>query len=268
MADLPYSDVLNVSLGEGWLSLTMDDPARKNALSDDMVGALSSILSHVADDRSVRGITLRGANGIFCSGGDLKGMGGAIMSGDKAAVAAMSVRAARLFRQVAEQPQPVLALVDGPALAGGLGLVCCADIVAVTAGAQFALTEVKLGIPPAQIAPYVVARLGLPTAKRLMLTAAKFGGDEAARIGLADRIVEDANDLDTVEGEIKRQVLACAPDANAATKALAIASTRLSPDEMMARAADAFADCLLSDEGREGIASFLEKRKPKWHSDG
>ncbi|GGY38083.1 enoyl-CoA hydratase/isomerase family protein [Parvularcula lutaonensis] len=268
MTDLPTSKVLNASVEGGWLTIKFDDPARKNALSQEMSRDLSSALAAVADDRSVRGITLRGEGGVFCAGGDLKGMAKHIFSGDLEAIAAMSRAGGDLFDQVKNQPQPILALIDGPALAGGLGLACCADIVAVTKAASFALTETQLGIPPAQIAPHVVARIGLPQAKRLMLTGAKFDGEEALRLGLADSLVPDSHGLDDFEAAIRRQVLQCAPAANAATKKLALASVRLPAEEMKKLAAEMFTECLLSEEGREGIASFVEKRKPSWRQDG
>lgn len=268
MTDLPHSDILNTKLSSGWLRISFNDPDRKNALSEKMSAALSNILSAVERDHSVRGITLRGEGGVFCAGGDLKGMAKHIFAGDRSAIEAMSRAGGDLFEQVRNQPQPVLALIDGPALAGGLGLACCADLVAVTEGASFALTETQLGIPPAQIAPHVVARIGLPQAKRLMITGAKFGGEEALRLGLADVLVSDPGGLDDYETQVKAQVLRCAPAANAATKRIALASESLSPEEMKTEAARAFTDCLLSDEGREGIASFVEKRKPSWRQDG
>lgn len=266
MAKLSSHETLRTEFSGGWLRIVMDDEKRRNALSLEMTEALSSVLEEAADARDVRGISLTGAGGVFCSGGDLKGMARYIFSGDRDAIEEMSKTGGRLFRQLAEQPQPVLALVDGPAMAGGLGLVCCADIVAVTENAKFALTESQLGIPPAQIAPYVVRRLGLITAKRLMITAQKFRGGEAEALGLADTVVKDEAGLRTYEAVVKAQVLTCAPDANAMTKRLALLAA--GGGDLSDEAARAFTDCLLSDEGREGIASFVEKRQPSWRQDG
>ncbi len=268
MANLPESGVLKADLREGWLTLTMDDPARRNALSTEMAEALHRILDAVRDGRSVRGITLQGSGGAFCAGGDLKGMARHIMSGDRSAIETMSADAGELFAKLATQPQPVIALVDGPALAGGLGLVCCADIVLVTDDARFALTEVHLGIPPAQIAPYVIARLGLATGKRLMLTGASFGGTRAAALGLADQSFETASAMNKEAQTIKHSILKGAPGAIAATKALALRAGHCSPADLQGEAARVFTDCLLSEEGSEGIASFVEKRQPKWAPHG
>ena len=233
-----------------------------------MVAELRAVFGAVRDDRSVRGITLRGNGGVFCAGGDLKGFGSRLGGADSEAnvrdVAAMSRTAGELFGMLDETPQVLLILVEGAAVAGGLGMVCTADVVAVTKDAKFALTETTLGIPPAQIAPYVVKRLGLKTARRLMLTAARFDGDEAVRLGLADFVVDDAAGLDRIDAEIREAVGRCAPGANAATKELALASSRLDREEMLALAGDRFARCLLGPEGREGITAFIEKRKPAW----
>ena len=143
-------------------------------------------------------------------------------------------------------------------------MVCCADAVAVTKDARFAMTETAIGIPPAQIAPFVAQRLGLRIARRLMVTASRFDGEEAHRLGLADYVVDDAAGLDQIEADMKKQVRRCAPGANAVTKAIVLATRHLNREQQLDFAAKGFAECMLSDEGREGVASFIEKRKPIW----
>ena len=169
-----------------------------------------------------------------------------------------------VFIALNEMPQVVICLVEGAAIAGGLGMMCCGDVLLATEEAKFSLTETMLGIPPAQIAPYVVARVGLPTARRIMLTGARFTGAEALRYGLVDEIAEDLAGVEAIEAKIKRGVLKCGPGAIAATKHIILSSREKSRLEMMDHAADIFAACLLSDEGKEGISSFVEKRKPNW----
>ena len=250
---LPETENLIVELDGGWLRITLNTPHNRNALSAGMSADLSAVLTAVREDRKVRGITLRGNGGVFCAGGNLKGF-----SGGEADILAMSKAGAALFALVASMPQVVIALVEGAAFAGGLGLACCADIVVSTKTVKYALSETRLGIVAAQIAPYVAARTGIVTAKRLMLTGARFNGAEALAYGIADFI---ADDLPAKEAELKKQILQCAPGANALTKDLL---AKLEVDDFTDVAAQTFLTALQSDEGREGLAAFMQKRKPKW----
>ncbi len=265
MTELPDAKNLILDFDKGWLTIWLNTPENRNALSEETVGELTAALNAVRNDRTVRGVTLRGKGGVFCAGGDLKGFMKSLagdLTHDEAA--AMNRKGGELFALINTMPQVVIALVEGAAIAGGLGMVCCADVVVVTKDAKFSLTETQLGIAPAQIAPYVVHRLGLTTARRLMLTGARFEGEEATRYGLADFVADDAAGLDAIEAGIKKSVTRCAPGANATTKELVLAATHLEPEPMRKLAADRFATCLLSDEGREGIKAFVEKRKPYW----
>lgn len=262
---LPETATIDQELENGWLTLWFNTPENRNALSSELSAELVAILEAVGPRRDIRGVTLRGRNGIFCSGGDLKGFQTGMQGkGDRQAVIQASCQAGALFDAVNTLPQTVVVIVEGGAMAGGFGLVCCADVVIVTADARFALTETTLGIPPAQIARFVVQRLGLSTARRLMLTAARFKGEEAQRLGLADFVAPTTAELDPLEMAIREQVLRCAPEANAVTKALVLATQDSTPDAMIQLAAERFADCMLGDEAREGIAAFIEKRKPVW----
>mgnify|MGYP003633031004 FL=1 len=263
--ELPETTTIDQELDGGWLTLWFNTPENRNALSAALSAELTSVLEAVRPRRDIRGVTLRGRNGIFCSGGDLKSFRTDLQGqGSREAVVEASRQAGALFDAVNTLPQTVIVIVEGAAMAGGLGLVCCADLVIVTADARFALTETTLGIPPAQIARFVVQRLGLSTARRLMLTAARFKGSEAQTLGLADFLAPEASDIAPLEAAIREQVLRCAPQANAVTKALVLATPNTPPDEMTQLAAEGFADCMLGDEAREGIAAFIEKRKPVW----
>ena len=264
MSTYPTAQTLLLDATPGWLTIWLNRPEARNALSQDMSDELMATLDHAANDPSLRGVSLRGSNGVFCAGGDLKGFQNALQVQAVDAVEAVSRRAGQLFERIQTLPQVVLMLVDGPAMAGGMGMVCAGDVVVATGAASFALTEATLGLPPAQIAPYVVARLGLRTARRLMLTAARIDALEAERIGLVDFLVPDVAALEAKESEIRRAVMRCAPGANAVTKDIVLATARLNTAEMQAYAAQGFARCMLGDEGREGVASFLEKRKPAW----
>ena len=262
----PDTTTLQLEHSPGWLTIWLNRPEVRNALSSQMVEELMTTLEQAANDTTLRGITLRGRGGVFCAGGDIKDFKATLQTQDAAAVRASSLRAGELFERVHTMPQVVLMLVEGPAMAGGMGMVCAGDMVAVSDNASFALTEVTLGIPPAQIAPYVINRVGLRTARRLMLTAARLDAAEAVRLGLADHHAPDAAGLETIEAELRRAVKRCAPGANAVTKNILLATQHLQGDGLRALAADGFAQCMLGEEGREGVAAFLEKRKPAWNA--
>lgn len=248
----------------GWMTIWLNRPEARNALSNEMIAALMDTLQDLATDHSIRGITLRGKGSTFCAGGDLKGFKAIGESQTLEAVTALSRDAGELFLAVHNLPQVVLVLIEGAAMAGGLGLACAADIVASTRATKFALTETMIGIPPAQIAPYIVRRVGPMSARRIMLTGMRFQGDQALEFGLVDRVCDDTAGLLTFENEIRAGVMRCAPGANAVTKEILKAVEHMTPDAVKDFAAEQFAKALMGEEGREGIASFLEKRKPCW----
>ncbi|MGB0921310.1 MAG: enoyl-CoA hydratase/isomerase family protein [Alphaproteobacteria bacterium] len=265
MTNLPNTKDIELELADGWLTLWFNRPDNRNALTQTLGDELRDVFAAVRDDRTVRGIVLRGRGGTFCAGGDLKGFKGNQDGGASHADIAASNRAGGvLFKTVTEAPQVVVAAVEGHALAGGLGLVCCSDVAIVDVNAKFALTETALGIVPAQIAPHVVARVGFTTARRLMLTGARFKGAEAVSLGIAHQAVDGAAEMEAALTQIKAQVRNCAPGANAATKQMLLAARHMHGDELSAFAADRFADCMLGDEAREGMAAFVEKRKASW----
>lgn len=263
MATYPDTKDIALEAAPGWLTVWLDRPDVRNALSQRMADELRLVFEAVRADRTVRGITIRGRGGTFSSGGDIKGFT-AVVEGGIDVAAAFNRRAGELFHLLNELPQVVLALVEGTALAGGLGLACAADIVVATEDAKFALTETQIGIPPAQIAPLVVQRVGPAVARRIMLTAARLDAQEAKAIGLADFVVGDSSAFDQQERELRKRVLACAPGANAVTKEILLASRSLQGESLMDFAAQRFAAAIIGNEGREGIAAFLEKRKPRW----
>jgi isohexenylglutaconyl-CoA hydratase len=270
MTRLPDTSATALELDDGWLRVWFDRPDRRNALSAELAGDLVTVLEAVRDDRAVRGICFRGRGGVFCAGGDLKAFAqiSAVDRHARSMAESVSHSAARLFRLIDTAPQVTVALIEGAAMAGGFGIACACDVVVSTADARFALTETRIGLTPAQIAPYVLNRLGAATGRRLMLLASEFDGRTAGRIGLADELAEDADALAAMEAKIRAQLLACAPGAVAATKEVIGAAAHLDHAELAALAAKRFAECMISEEGREGIASFLERRKPAWAGPG
>jgi len=269
MINLPDCDTLDLQLEHDWLTVWFNRPKVRNALSGEMIAELRQVFTLLKKTQHIRGVTMRGHGGVFCAGGDIKGFKSALQSGEQSFddIARTSRVAGELFAMINETPQVVVMLVEGAAIAGGFGIVCCGDVVVVTEDAKFSLTETSVGIPPAQIAPVVTERLGSRLARRLMLTASRFEGVEAGRIGLADFVAKDAAQMNEIEIDMKAQIRKCAPGANAATKRIVLAARHTDRAPMIELAGAEFAKCMLSDEGREGVASFLEKRKPYWVED-
>lgn len=264
MQQWPQTETLSLDCDDGWLTIRLNRPAQRNAMSRQMTADLTNILMLARADTALRGVLLRGNGGTFCAGGDLAEFRADFQSStpDYADIEAASRAAGHLFHSLNTMPQLTVALVEGAAMAGGLGLMCACDIPVATRDAKFALTETTLGIPPAQIAPYVRSRTGVSAARTLMLTAPRFDAIEAQRLGLVSTVVGDAAALDTEARKIQLQLRRCAPGAVAATKAVLLDDDNA--EAQIDRAARAFAKCILSEEGREGIAAFFEKRPPIW----
>ena len=243
--------------------LRMDRPEVHNAFDDGLVAALVHALESLAAADDVRIVVLEGSGASFSAGADLnwmRGMAAASEQDNREDASAL----ARLMRALDELPKPTIARVHGAAFGGGVGLVACCDIAIGTPDSKFGLTESKLGLLPAVISPYVIAAIGARQARRYFATAEIFGADEALRIGLLHQVVATA-DLDAA---VQRQVdllLKAGPGAAAAAKSL----VRRVAAGGEARAIDAanadlIAKLRVSAEGQEGLAAFLEKRKPAW----
>ena len=251
------------------LTLWLNQPQARNALDDVMVAEIHATLDAIRDERSIRTLVIRGKGGFFCAGGNLKGFkaGQGAEEVTEETVAHGNRQFGHLLVKLNEQPQTVIALVEGAAIGGGLGLACLGDVCIVTRDCKFRLSETSLGIPPAQIAPFVTERVGLTQARRLMLTGARFKGEEAVQYGLAHILADDSDDLERKCAEVLEQIASCAPNANAVTKDIIFQSLRLSRPEALDYASRGFAACMLSDEGKEGITAFVEKRAPAWAAD-
>lgn len=248
------------------LTIWLNRPRAKNAISDEMIEEIQFVLDEVANDRSVRAIVLRGREGIFCAGGDLKWFKSDMQSMPASEVAAANRTIGHLLTKLDRQPQVVIALVEGAAIGGGLGLACTADITIVTADCKFRLSETSLGIPPAQIAPFVTDRVGQMQARRMMLTGAAFDGEEACEVGIAHWAVQGSAAMEQKGSEVLAQIRACAPGAIASTKAIIQLGKNNPREQALDLASDEFAACMLGDEAKEGLMAFAEKRRPKWQS--
>ncbi|MFY3384491.1 enoyl-CoA hydratase/isomerase family protein [Paracidovorax sp. MALMAid1276] len=241
---------------------TLNDPASRNALSEAMVDALLAACEHAATDADLRGVVLRGAGGHFCAGGSLGGIGQPLAAGDADPLVPLNRRFGALLQALCALPQWLIVAVEGAAMGGGFGLVCCADHVLAHTSAQFATPEVTLGIVPAQIAPFVVRRLGPAAARRCLLTGERWDASAAQRWGLVDDLVEgDMNAA--VEAAIARHA-AAAPQAVAATKRLLLAQPETPLPALLDDAADAFAQALRGPEAPQGLAAFAARKAPPW----
>ncbi len=269
MPHLPKTSTLELEFQRGWLTLWLNQVEKRNALTDELRTDLHAVFQAVEPDRDVRGITMRGRGGVFCAGGDLKHFKSDFQTtAGVDEIMAMSREAAAIFDDVNEAPQVVIALIEGAALAGGFGLACCADLVISAEDAKFAMTETMLGLSPAQIAPFVMQKLGYATGRRLMLTGARFNGKQALALGVADFTGATVQDLESIEAGIRAQVLRCAPGAIADTKKLLRDMRGLSRGEVVELAATNFAERMQSKEAIEGIGAFFGKRPPSWAAPG
>lgn len=248
-----------------WATLTLSRPQARNAMSDELVDEMHLALDQLAQASDVRGVTFRGAGDIFCAGGDLKGFQKNFQAErTPEQVKQSSVIIGEMFYKIRTLPQVTVFLLHGAAVAGGLGMACAGDMVIAVSGTKMGLSETSIGIVPAQIAPYVVERVGAFKARYIMLTSSRFTADEGAGFGLVDFLEADMIAAEARLAEIKKQVRNCAPNANAGTKLLLEETKKRSLEDMIDYAAQAFVDSVRGDEGKEGVASFLEKRKPNW----
>jgi methylglutaconyl-CoA hydratase len=255
--------MLTTSTSGGVARVTLDRPEIRNAFDDALIVALTSVLRELDADDAVRAVVLAGNGPAFCAGADLnwmKRMAGYGYEQNLADAQAL----AEMLRTLDRMRKPTIARVHGPAFAGGVGLVAACDIAVGTPEAKFCLSEAKLGLSPATISPYVVRAMGERAARRYFLSAEVFDGMEAQRIGLLTA-VSPSDKLDGEIGEILKHIVQGGPVAIAKIKDLirTVSSAPLS-DALIADTAQRIAEIRVSPEGREGIASFLEKRKPAW----
>lgn len=258
---------LETTMQQGVAVIWLNRPDVRNAMSAELIAELTDAVGAASEDDAVRAIVLAGRGKAFCAGADLNWMKQAAGYGP-AENEADAAKLATLLRTIAESPKPTVARVHGPAFAGGLGLVTACDIAVASYDAKFCLTEVKIGLIPAMISPYVIRAIGARAASRWMLTAEVFDGAEAYRSGLVQEIAAP-EELDGAVNAILGQLLLAGPAALAATKALIRDVAHRPVDDALVRdTARRIAAARASDEGREGIASFLEKRAPRWHPEG
>lgn len=258
-----YKNILT-EVDNGVGIITLNRPERHNAFDGQTIGELIQSLAGMASDSAVRVVVLSSTGRSFCAGADLEWMRTAARWTSAENEADARVLAEMLHR-LATLSKPTVARVQGPAYGGGVGLIAACDIAIATFDAQFALSEVKLGLIPATIAPHVIAAIGERHARRYMLTAERFSAAEAYRIGLVHEMVADEAALDQALGAIVESLLNNGPGALTECKDL-IRTVAHHPIDgaMIAETARRIARVRASEEGRQGLAAFLEGRQPNW----
>ncbi len=258
------ADTVLTEVDDGIGIITLNSPERHNAFDEVLIAELTNALEDMQADDEVRVVVLSSAGPTFCAGADLGWMQrAASWTEDHNYEDAMAL--GTLLRTLNELRKPTIARVQGSAYGGGVGLIAACDIAIATYGAQFVLSEVKLGLIPALIGPYVIAAIGARRARRYMLTAERFSASEAWRIGLLHEIVPDEDGLDEALSEVIDALLMGGPNAQAACKGLIhTVAQRPIDEDVIEYTAQRIAAIRASEEGQEGVAAFLEKSQPSW----
>lgn len=260
MTDIEYSVTGRVA------DIVINRPERHNALDSTLIDGLRAALDRAGGDASVRVLRLGARGTSFCAGADINWMR-RMAEYDGAANLADAARLAGLFEKIAFLPVPTIAVVNGPAYGGGIGLIAACDFALGAAEAEFVLSEVKLGLIPAVISPHIIRAIGPRSAKRLFLSGAKFSAAEALELGLLTAVMP-AGELDAAARVLTAQLLENAPGAMAAAKELVrFVADRPLGREVIDGTVERIAARRASAEGREGLTAFLEKRRPAWRED-
>jgi methylglutaconyl-CoA hydratase len=263
------SDPIHADLDtRGVLTLELNRPETRNAFDQQLLETLLAMLEAARREPSVRLVLLTGRGPVFCAGGDVRWMAHLAEAAPEE-----RLRAARLICDAAaalhQSPHPVVCVVQGAAIGGGVALVAAADLVLAAADARFGLSEARLGLAPACAAPFLLARIGPASTRRFFLAGQRVSAADARQAGLVDELAPDAEGLAAMVRDRVEQMLLCGPQALRHAKRLVDELCNLDRDFLsdahLARAAQAMSDLWASPEGREGLAAYLEKRPPSWH---
>ena len=247
----------------GRATLTLNRPDVHNAFGDALIARLTSELQALDSNPDVRAVVLAASGKSFSAGADLKWMQ-RMADYTEAENLADAQAMAKMMKTLNGLSKPTIARVQGAAFGGGVGLIACCDMAIASEAARFTISEVKLGLIPAVISPYVVAAIGERQARRYVLSAERFDALEAERIGLVHAVVA-AEDLDAAVNDLVQAIGSNGPQAVAeAKKMIAYVACRPADDALIAKTASRIARIRVSEEGREGLSAFLEKRKPGW----
>lgn len=258
------ADIVLLGKQDGVAAVTLNRPDIHNAFDENVIARLSALWDELARDRGVQVVILRGAGKSFSAGGDLNWMKRAAGYTEEQN-RADGMKLARMLHGLYALPQLTVAVAHGAAMGGGLGLVACCDIVIAQQDMKFSLSEVRLGLAPATIGPYVLRALGERQSRRYFQTGERFDGRKAYELGLAHILYDTDAERDAALAGIMENVRANGPEAMAASKRLCLdLAGRPLSDELIADTASRIAALRAGDEAREGLAAFLEKRRPRW----
>ncbi len=255
-------DLVLIRDDNGVRHLTLNRPQVKNAMSLALLEELVRALDAAEASDAIRIIVIRGADGNFSAGADIRDMAAARQSANpQQAIHELSSAFGAMVARFARTPKTIITALEGAVMGGGFGLACASDIAIASHTVKFALPETTLGLIPAQIAPVLLERIGYSEAKRLTVTGARIGAEEAARIGLVHAVTPD------LDGDLENTIehaLRCAPNAVAVSKKLLWDARFLHSDKLVEHAARLFVDAVTGAEGSEGTQAFVEKRKAAW----
>lgn len=251
----------------GVLTLRLDRPEVRNAFNETMIAELTRVFTHEVRDPATKLVVLRGEGPVFCAGGDLNWMKRSVtMSYEDNLKETQAL--SEMFGLMNEAPKPVIGLVHGAAIGGGVGLVSVCDIVVASRETTFSLSEVRLGIVPACIGPFVISKIGASHARGLFVSAERFDAARAREIGLIHEIADSPAALDAARDRLVGNMLQCGPNAMTVAKRLVLdlswPERRAQHPDCLAYVSKTLADLRVSPEGQEGLKAFLEKRKPAW----
>jgi methylglutaconyl-CoA hydratase len=256
------SPLVLIEVVGGIVTVTLNRPDVHNAFNAELIAALTAVFHDLGARADVRAVVLRGAGVSFCAGADVQWMR-ASLGWSREENMADAARLAALFAAINDCPLPVIARVQGAALGGGVGLVACCDVAIAATGTRFGFTEVKLGIAPATIAPFVIAKIGAAQSRALFITGERFDADRALAIGLIHRVVSP-EELDAAVAATLAQLRANGPQAMRAAKALAQRVGEMDRATATDYTVQMIADLRVGAEGQEGLRAFLEKRRATW----
>ncbi len=261
---MSYETIKLETDAKGIATLTLNQPEKHNAMSGLMIGELSAAVTDITSNNAIRIVVLTGAGKSFCAGGDLEWMQQQFEA-DRQMRIDEAMKLATMLRDFNELPKPLIGRINGQAYGGGIGMISVCDCAIGVKSAKFALTETRLGLIPATISPYVIARMGEGKARQVFMSGKRFDAGEAVDLGLLSNSVSACSFDAAIESEIE-PYLATAPGAVARAKSLARSLGSTVDETVMRSTAEKLADCWEDAEAQEGIEAFFKKHKPSWQN--